>query len=321
MKLDRNSAIGILFGLIAAAAFGTSGPLAKGLLANGWSAPAAVTLRVAVGGLALLPLALLSLKGRFHTLKRGRRRMVMFGLVAVAVCQLAFFQALETLSVGVALLIEYLGIVMVVLWLWVRRGDRPRARTVVGAALAVTGLIFVLDLFGPQSVDPVGVMWALVAAVGIAAYFLISADDSDGLPSLALAAGGLIVGALILGLAAAVGLAPFEWNTQDVTLAGQQLPWWVVVAALGLVAAALSYGAGIQASRRLGSKLASFVGLTEVMFAVIAAFLLLGEVPAPIQLFGGLFITAGVVLVKMDEPTPQVTDGVASADSHPASPV
>jgi drug/metabolite transporter (DMT)-like permease len=63
---------------------------------------------------------------------------------------------------------------------------------------------------------------------------------------------------------------------------------------------------GIGAARRLGAKVASFVGLTEVLFAVLFAWLVLAELPSPVQLLGGLFIVAGVAMVRLDElRTPQ----------------
>lgn len=300
--MNRTFLFGLLFGLIAAAAFGASGALAKGLLATGWTPTGAVIWRVSVGAVALLPFGLHALRGRWHTLRRGWRRMLLFGLIAVALCQLAYFLAIETLSVAVGLLLEYLGIVMVVVWLWLRRGQRPRPLTVTGSVLAVLGLVLVLDVFGAAEVDVRGVLWALLAAVGLASYFLVAADESDGLPALALASGGLVVGALALGLAAALGVVPFVWHTAPVELAGATVPWWLDVAALGLVAAALAYGAGVAGSRRLGSKLASFVGLSEVLFAVVWAALLLREMPAAMQLVGGALIFGGVVLVKLDEP-------------------
>lgn len=303
--LDRTFVVGLLFGMVAAASFGASGPLAKGLLSAGWSANAAVTWRVAIGAVVLLPFGLLALRGRWHTFRRGWKRIVMFGFVSVAVVQLAFFLSIQTLPVAVALLIEYLGIVMVVGWLWLRRGERPRPLTVVGSALSIVGLVLVLDVFGAQQVDPVGAMWALLAGVGLASYFLISAETSDGLPGLTLASTGLLVGAVVLALAGMTGVAPLHWNTQSVELAGRMVPWWFDVVALGLIAAALSYATGIQASRRLGSKLASFVGLSEVLLAVVWAALLLGEMPTPIQLVGGSLIFVGVVLVKLDEAPPE----------------
>lgn len=298
---------GLLLALASTAAFGTSGALAKGLLVAGWTPAAAVTWRVAVGALGLLIPGILAMRGRWGILRLHWSRIVMFGLLAVAGCQLAFFMAVDRLPVAIALLLEYCGVVLVVLWLWVRRGQRPRPLTVVGAGVALIGLMFVLDVFGVVQVDAIGVVWALTAAAGLAAYFLISADDSSSaaarqpLPPIALASGGLVVAAVVLVVVGAVGIFPLEWRAVDASLAGMALPWWLLVGALGLIAGAFAYAAGIMANRRLGSKLASFVGLSEVLFAVLWAWLLLGEMPATVQLLGGLAILAGVVLIKLDE--------------------
>jgi drug/metabolite transporter (DMT)-like permease len=63
-----------------------------------------------------------------------------------------------------------------------------------------------------------------------------------------------------------------------------------------------------MAARSLGSKLASFVGLTEVLFAVLFAWLLLGQLPTVVQLIGGVLIVAGVALVRVDELRSEVLD-------------
>ena len=72
-------------------------------------------------------------------------------------------------------------------------------------------------------------------------------------------------------------------------------------AELVLIAAALAYVLGILGARHLGSTLASFVGLTEVIFAVAFAWVLLGELPGLIQLVGGLVLLSGVVAVRLGE--------------------
>jgi len=87
----------------------------------------------------------------------------------------------------------------------------------------------------------------------------------------------------------------------EVVLAGARMTWLVPVLGLALVAAVVAYVAGILAARLLGARLASFVGLTEVLFAVVFAWLLLDQVPAPVQLLGGLLVVAGVALVRVDE--------------------
>ncbi|HET6625684.1 MAG TPA: DMT family transporter [Nocardioidaceae bacterium] len=295
------AAPGIWLALISAAAFGSSGPLAKSLLETGWSPGAAVTVRIAGAAVVLLVPALVALRGRWHLLRRNAGLITTYGLVAMAACQLFYFNAVTTLSVAVALLLEYLGVVLVVLWLWLRHGERPRRWTMLGVVLSLGGLALVLDVTGGMRVDLAGVLWGLGAAVGLATYFTLSARQATGLPPMVMAGGGMVVAAVALGLAGLVGLMPMTAATSDIVLAGTELPWWVPVAGLCLVAAALAYAAGIAATRRLGSRLASFIGLTEVMFSVLFAWLLIGELPLPIQLVGGVLIVAGVVSVRYDE--------------------
>lgn len=310
--------VGLTFAVLSAMTFGTSGALAKGLLDSGWSPGAAVTWRVGVAALVLLVPGLVMMRGRWHLLRRGWLSMTLFGLLAVAACQLSYFLAVERISVAVALLLEYLGIILVVGWLWLRHGQRPRPLTVIGAAVAVAGLVFVLDVFGAVEIDLVGVLWGLCAAIGLAVYFVVSADDSTGLPPLVLATGGLTVGTLALIAAGLVGIVPMTTTTADVQLANSSVPWWVAILVIGVVAAAFAYATGIAATRRLGSKLASFVGLTEVLFAFAWAWVLLGQMPATIQFLGGLLILTGVVLVKLDERPGDLLpgDALSSEPSH-----
>ena len=89
----------------------------------------------------------------------------------------------------------------------------------------------------------------------------------------------------------------------DVQFASFAMPVWLTVLLLGTMTAALAYVAGIAATRRLGARLGSFVALTEVLAAAIFAWVLLGEVPAPIQIAGAVLVLAGVIVVKLGEPS------------------
>ena len=199
-----------------------------------------------------------------------------------------------------ALLLEYLGVILIVGWLWVRHGQRPRRLTIIGSISAIAGLVLVLDL-GGSSVNPIGVFWGLAAAVGLAVFFMLSARTEDSLPPIAMAWAGMAVGAVALFLAGLVGIVPFEMAFGDVTFLQAQVSWLVPVIGLSLVAAAIAYVAGISAARLLGAKLASFVGLTEVLFAVLIAWLTLGQAPVGVQFVGGALILVGVAAVRLDE--------------------
>ncbi|GAB3090107.1 EamA family transporter [Nocardioides zeae] len=295
---------GLLLALVSASAFGLSGSLARGLLDAGWTAGAAVTARVALAALVLAVPAALAMRGRWGVLlgqPRNLGTVALYGVLAVAGAQLCYFYAVSYLQVGVALLIEYTAPVAVIVWMWLRHGQRPGRVTVLGAAVAAVGLALVLGVVSGVSLNVVGVLWGLGAMVGAASYFVISADNDNGLPGTALAAGGLTVGGVVLGVAGFVGILPMRATTAGVEYAGHEVAWWVPVLGLGLVTAALAYVTGIAASRRLGSRLASFVALAEVVMALVFAWVLLDELPGPLQLAGGLLILAGVVVVKLGE--------------------
>jgi len=301
MLEQRATRAGFVLALFSAATFGTSGTFARSLIDTGWSPAAAVAIRISIAAVLLAVPAVVTLRGRWNVLWRNIRMVTIYGLVAIAGCQVFFFNAVQHLSVGVALLLEYMGIILIVGWLWIRNGQRPRRLTIAGSVAAVLGLILVLNLVGDTHIDLVGVLWGLAAAVGLAVFFVLSAKSDPDLPPLAMASGGMTIGAVTLLVLGAVGALPMQANTGDVDFAGHQLSWLVPVIGLSLVAAAIAYVAGIAATRILGSKLASFVGLTEVLFAVLFAWLLLGEVPTALQLLGGVLILAGVALVRIDE--------------------
>lgn len=296
-----NTSMGLFIAILSCAAFGTAGTLGKGLLSSGWSPVTAVAARIGIASVALSIPAVMSLRGRWHLLVENRRSIVLYGMFGVAGCQLFYFNAVTHISVGVALLIEYLAPVLLVGYAWMRYGRTPRTLTIAGTLAAIVGLLFVLDVFSGISADPIGIAWALGAAVCLTVYFVIAGNEESELPSMALAGAGMGVGALILLALCAVRAFPVSVSTQDVTMAGAALPFWIPMLALGLIGAALAYGTGIMAARALGTKVASFVSLLEVVFAVLFAWALLGEAPTAVQLVGGAFILGGVILVRMDE--------------------
>lgn len=318
---------GLAFAALAAVAFGMSGSLAKGLLENGWTAASAVLARVTIAALVLAIPGAYALRGRWHLLRQSIGAVLMYGLFAVAGAQLFYFLAVGSLDVGVALLIEYLAPVAVVLWLWVRKGQRPNRVTALGAVIAAVGLILLLNVVGGGSISLSGVGWALLAMVGATVYFIISGDASNPLPPISLAAGGLVIAAVVLALAAAVGILPMSVGTGSVEFVSFSMPVWAAVVALGVVTAAIAYVAGIAATRRLGARLGSFVALSEVIAAAFLAWMLLGQAPLPIQIAGAVLVLVGVVVVKLGEPkealgpVPLAEEGAVETPPAPLAPI
>ena len=298
--------LGIGLGLLSAMCFGTSGTFGAALEGAGWSPAGAVLARVTVAALTLTVPALFTLRGRWALLRRSWRQVVVYGLVGVAACQVCYFNAIARMDVGISILLEYLGIVLVVGWLWLRHGQRPRLLTVLGGVAALGGLALMLQLSGSGGVSLVGVLYALAAAAAMAVYFFQSSstsarDGSEALPPVALTWGGMVTGAVAIALVGAARVMPLRFASSSVTLLNTQVTWVLPVLGLGVVAAAIAYVTGIGAARRLGAKLGSFVAMAEVLFAAGFAWVLLHQVPTGMQFLGGALILAGVIAVRLDE--------------------
>lgn len=295
---------GLLLALFSAVSFGMSGSFASALFATGWSPGTSALVRSTIGALVALPFGLRALRGRWWLLRDNLGLLAAYGVLAVGGAQFCYFMAVERMDVGPALLIEYTSPAMVVVWLWLRHGQRPGALTLGGAMLAALGLVLVLNLVGGTRLDPVGVMWSLLAMVGAVTYFVVNADHASGLPPVTLATGGLVLGAVAVGLLGLVGVLPMHASTADVTLSGHTWPWWVPVALLGVITAGIAYLTGVAAGRLLGARVAAFVSLFEVVAGVGFAWLFVDQLPGALQLVGGVLILAGVVVVKLGERVP-----------------
>jgi drug/metabolite transporter (DMT)-like permease len=291
---------GLVLALVSASSFGLSGSLARSLLDLGWSPTAVVATRVGGAFLVLLLPSLLLLRRIGLPTGKQSVRMLAYGVVAIALAQLCYFSAVQYLSVGVALLLEYLAPVILIVWHWARTQRRPAWPVLAGAGLSIVGLAFVLDLRTGLTLNPVGVAWGLGAALCLSAYFLLSEDKGTDAPihPLLLTTAGTGIGAVILLAASAAGILPLAAQAGVTVLADRTVGWWLPALLLILISAVLAYPSGIVAVRRLGSSLASFVSLTEVIFAVALAFVLLGQRPGPIQLLGGVLILFGIALVQ-----------------------
>jgi drug/metabolite transporter (DMT)-like permease len=296
--------LGLFLAVGSAIAFGSSGPFAKALMEAGWTPTAAVIARLAGGALVMAVFAGIMRPGWVREARTHARIVFAYGVIPIAGAQLFYYNAVAHLSVGVALLLEYTAPVIVVAWVWATTKRRPSNLTLCGVVLAIAGIILVLDVFAGAHINIVGVSWGLAAAVCAACYFVMSAKvsvDGEGLNPITLSAAGLIVGSFAVTLLGVSGLMPLEFTANNTVVAGFTTSWLVPVIALGVVATAVAYTLGIMGISRLRPRFASLVGLSEVMFAVLAAWVLLGEAITLTQAAGGAIVLLGLALARQGD--------------------
>ncbi|MCQ4147978.1 EamA family transporter [Rhodococcus qingshengii] len=300
-----NSRNGLIFALLSAATFGVSGPFAKSLIESGWSPGGAVFARVAGGALVMMVIAVATQWPRLRQVSTHTRTVLLYGVFAISGVQLCFFNAVQHLSVGVALLLEYLAPIIVIGWVWITKGARPSVQTLLGAAVALIGAAVVIDVFGSAEISAVGVAWGLAAAACLAVYFVISERADGDLHPVVLAASGLTVSAVVIGALGLVGVLPLQFSASNAVVADQSVNVWLPVVVLVLVSTVIAYLTGIAAITLLGPTIGSLVALTEVLCAVVAAWILVGESVTALQAVGGAAIIAGLVLARLGQVAPK----------------
>ncbi|WP_172964575.1 DMT family transporter [Nocardia sp. FDAARGOS_372] len=279
-------------------AFASSGPLAKSVLAAGWSPGAVLAVRLTGAAAVMLVAAALADPRGLARSPRHLRTIGGFGVVAVAGVQATFFLSLQHLQVGVALMIQFLAPVVVIAWDWVVRGRRPTPLTLLGAAVALGGAALVIDVFHTEGLRPVGLAWAALSMLCNAAFFLLSARTSDSLAPVTLLGAGLGVAAVTSWALGLSSVLPLHFGTSTAVLAARELPVWAALALLITISTVVAYACGVAGAARIGSTLMSPVLLSEVLFAVALSRILLGEAIAPIQMVGALLVVGGIALAR-----------------------
>lgn len=309
----RHRPTGSAFALLAALAFGGSGVFARPLLDAGMDPLHVTWLRVAGAALILLPVAL-----RHRDLVRRRPLLLLaYGVFPMAGVQALYFAAVARIPVGIALLLEFLGPVLVLLWVRVVRKDRVSPAAIIGVVLAVAGLGLLLEVWAGMRLDAIGVGLALGAAAAQAAFFLLGDAVGEDADPLAVIAFGALVATVLLGVLSRPWNLPWNLMASPHDLGGLTLPGWALALWLALVCTAIAYFAGVSAIKRLSPQVAGGVAYLEVVTAIVMAWILLGESLNATQLLGAVVIVTGAFIAQTAVPSTPET--VPDQTAEPAA--
>ncbi|MCH8530076.1 MAG: DMT family transporter [Saccharospirillum sp.] len=307
LKTDSKKLSGLGFALLSALAFGGSGPFAKPLMEAG-IAPLQVTwLRLLGMALVLSPVAW----SYRHLLRSHWKLLLAYGVFPMAGVQAFYFASVALIPVGIALLIEFTGPVLVLLWVAFVRHQPVARSAALGVLLAIIGLGVLLEVWQGVVLNPIGLLLAGGAAIGQAAFFLMSDAAQDDVEPLPLIALGGMAGFLAISLIAQPWTLPWSVLAGTIEIAGIETSAMVSVLWLGLVATALAYLSGVAAIRRLSASVASGVAYLEVVTAIILAWILLSESLNTVQIGGAVIVVTGAWLAQRatpkESPHPELT--------------
>jgi drug/metabolite transporter (DMT)-like permease len=212
---------------------------------------------------AFLGFALLLALTRRETLRLTRRELpylVVFGIAGVAFVQWLYFVAIGRLPIGIALLLEFLGPILIAIWAWGFQGADPPTALARTRARTRRALARSSRSGAGLSLDGLGVAAALTAAVAYAVYVLMAEHAVSWRDPASLSAYGFLFAALFWAAVQPLWRFPAGRLDDSVSLLGHleqhALPVWLLllyVVVAGTMSPSCSWPQRFATSRRRGS--------------------------------------------------------------------
>ena len=211
-------------------------------------------------GLSAVLMLLLWRPWRWHLSRPDARAIALYG-VALGGMNLMFYMSLRTLPFGLAVAIEFSGPLAVAIW------SSRRAVDFVWVALAIAGLAMLLPLgLSASALDPVGLLFALAAAVCWALY-IVFGKRAGHLHAGHTVSLGLLMAAIVV-VPVGIAHAGAALLTPNVLLIGL---------AVAAVSSAIPISLEMMALKRLPKETFGIMISMEPAVAALLAWVLLGE--------------------------------------------
>jgi drug/metabolite transporter (DMT)-like permease len=295
-------ALGYAMVALAATLFAVNGTVSKVILGSGISAEQLTEVRCAGAVLGLTVIAL-ALRPSSLRLRAGELPLlVALGVGGLALVQWSYFFAIHRVAIGIALVIQFVGPILVALWARFVYGEHVRQRIWVALALALTGLLLIVEIWKAHGPNGAGLAAAVLAAVTYAAYILLAERGVRARDPISLSAWGFLFATVFWS-----ALAPW-WNfpgarvDDHVSLLGNfassHLPVWALMLWMVVLGTIVPFALVVTALRHISATRAGITGMLEPVLAIVVAWAWLGESLDPLQLSGAAATLAGISLAQ-----------------------
>ena len=298
----RRPLVGYGMVLVAAVLFGINGSVAKVALSSGLTSLRLTEARCAGACIGLALIALVRSPSSLLIRRDEVLRIAVFGVCGVALVQLFYFLAIHRLAIGIALLIQYLGPLLVAIYATTFGHERVRRRIWAALALSLTGLALMVELWNGVALDGLGVVYALISAVVFAAYLLLAEYEVRLRDPISLMAWGFFFATVFWTIAQPWWSFPAGRVAQTVSLQGRladgNLPVWALVLWVVVLGTIIPFALIVGGLRHISATRAGITAMLEPVVATIVAWAWLDETLSPVQLGGAVVVLAAIILAQ-----------------------
>lgn len=302
MTTTRRPLVGYAMVLTAATLFAVNGAVAKVALSSGLDALRLTEARSAGAWIGLTVIALVRAPRSLRIARGELPRLALFGAVGVASVQLTYFLAIHRLAIAIALLIQYLGPVLVAIYARAFLHEHVRARIWIALGLSLTGLTLMVEIWNGVQLDGLGVVYAFLGAVAYAAYFLLAQREVASRDTISLMAWGFFFSTLVWTVVQPWWSFPARAVGRTVSLqgslAGVHLPVWALVLWVIVLGSIAPFTLIVASLRHITATRAGVVAMLEPVVATVVAWAWLRESLTAAQLAGAAVVLAALLVAQ-----------------------
>jgi drug/metabolite transporter (DMT)-like permease len=286
--------------LAATCMWGVNGTVSKAILSSGLSSPRLTEIRSTGAAIVLALALLLTQPWRLRVRRDELLFLVAFGILGLALVQWLYFFAIHRLQIGIALLIQYLAPVLIALWARFVTKEPVRKRIWAALVLSLTGLSLVVDLWNGFSLDTLGTVASLGAAVAFALYILLAEHAVGRRDPVSLLCLGFAVASIFWAVVQPWWSFPAGLVDNRVRLDGALLvtttPVWLLVLTMIVVGTIVPFLLLVGALRHISATRVGVTAMFEPVAGALVAYAWLGESLSAAQLAGGAVVLTGILL-------------------------
>ncbi|WP_026890876.1 DMT family transporter [Lacrimispora aerotolerans] len=252
---------GILWGLS-----GTCGQYlmqSKGLTSD-WLIP----IRLLLAGIILLTICFIKDgKKVFQIFKTPRDGLdvLIFGMFGMSMCQYTYFTAISQSNAGTATVLQYIGPVLIVIYVSLKTGKRPDKIEVLAVLLAILGTVLLAThgKLNSLAISHKALFWGLCSAVALAVYTVQPGAILTKYGSMIVTGWGMLIGGVLLCLF-------FRPWTMAVTVDAGVIGGLTYIILFGTIVAFVAYLEGVKwVGPKRGSLFASVEPVSATLFSAL----------------------------------------------------
>lgn len=219
-------------------------------------------------------------------------KLLIFGLLGIALAQYSYFKAIAISGVGVATVLQYVAPTLLIIYLFLRYFKKPTPAEFCCVLLALTGTICIVSQEGLDisTINGDALFWGLISAASICVYTLQPIELLKKYSTTSIVGFAMFICGIL-------SFAMFQQIDSEAIWDGMT---WLGLFTIIILGTVVSFNAYIEGVRRIGAIQGSILSSLEPISAALFGWALLGNEFTLVGIFGMFCIIATVFIIAWD---------------------